>query len=81
MRLRRRDEYGDVPRRRLARWHQLLMCLCDLLGVGWEQHKTGLVVLRGLMKPSKGSVLDRIDQLEARVAELEAEGDEGRRAD
>ena len=81
MRLRRRDEYGDIPRHRLARWHQLLMCLCDLFGVGWEQDKTGLVRLRGLLKPSKGSVLDRIDQLEARVAELEAETDEGRRAD
>lgn len=77
MRLRRNRD-GDSERNRLPRWEQLLLCLCDLLGVGWETNQDGWLRLRD-KNPSKGSVLDRLDQLEARVAEVEAENAEGRR--
>ena len=80
MRRLRRDEYGDIPRHRLARWEQLLMYrICDLLGIGWEtSDKTGLAPPAWTVEPElRVRCSDRLDHLEARVAELESETDEG----
>ena len=56
---------------RTAGWVQLLHRVCDLLGVGWETNQNGRLRLRA-KNPPKGSVLYRLDRLEARVAEVEA---------
>ena len=58
----------------------MLYRICDLLGIGWETSEHGRLRLRD-KNPPKGTVLNRLDLLEARVAELESEDDEGRRSD
>ena len=65
---------------RTPRWEQLLYRICDLLGIGWETSEHGRLRLRD-GNPPKGTVLNRLDLLEARVAELESDADEGRRSD
>lgn len=65
---------------RTPRWEQLLYRICDLLGIGWETSEHGWLRLRDGNAP-KGTVLYRLDHLEARVSELESEADEGRRGD
>ena len=53
-------------RRKLPVEQQVILCLCDLLGIGYHQGKDGLVRLL-TDNPDKGSILDRIEALERKA--------------